>query len=161
MGNSGSINDRHSLAALDTVTKIRSLRSRARTIRASWDELAIKWQLIAKGIAGYAPLVSIPLPADLHAEDIAFSFSILAGLGARASTERPSLTAPRRIGGFQMASVVECVIGAVASEFMFLLNSCILASDISCDSLKNAMYADPNATDFTYGLVPKAMAVLP
>ena len=59
-----------------------------------------------------------------------------------------------------MASVVECVIGAVASEFMFLFNSCILASDISRDSLKNAMYADPNATDFTHGLVPKAMAFL-
>ena len=59
-----------------------------------------------------------------------------------------------------MASVVESVTGAVASELMFFLNGRILASDIARDSLKDAMYADRNTADFTYGLVPKAMAFL-
>ena len=84
------------------------------------------WQLIARVIVGYASLVGIPLLADLHAEDIAFSFSILAGLGARASTERSSLIAPRCVGGVQMASVVECVTGAVASELMLSLMAAFL-----------------------------------
>ena len=64
------------------------------------------------------------------------------------------------VGGLQLASIVECVVGAVASEFMFLLNGCTLASDIGRDSLQDATHADPNATDFTHGLVPKAMAFL-
>ena len=118
------------------------------------------WQLIAKGIVGYAALVGIPLPADLHATDNAFSFSILAGLGALAATERSSFTAPRTVGGFQLASVVECVTGAVASEDMFILNGRTLAPGIARESLKDARYADPNTTDFTHGLVPKAMAFL-
>ena len=118
------------------------------------------WQFIARGIVGYAPLVGIPSPVDLHAEDTAFSFSILAGLGTRSTAERFSLTAPRCVGGFQLASVMECVTGAVASELMFLLNGRTLASDIARDSLRDAMYADPFTTDFIYGLVPKAMAFL-
>ena len=135
-----NILDRHSLAAADTVAKIRALRFRASSIRASWDELATMWQLIARGIVGYAPLVGTPLPADLHAEDTAFSLSILAGLGTRSTAERSSLTAPRCVGGLQLASVVECVAGAVASELMFLLNGRTLASDIARDSLKDAIY---------------------
>ena len=59
-----------------------------------------------------------------------------------------------------MASVAECVAGAVSSEVMFLLNGRALASDIARDLLKDAMYADPNTADLTYGLVPKAMAFL-
>lgn len=160
LGKRGSILDRHSLAAMDTVSKIRALRFRASTIRASWDELATMWQLIARGIVGYAPLVDTPSPADLHAEDTAFLYSILAGMGARSTTERPSLTAPRCVGGLQLPSIVECVVGAVASEPMFLLNGRTLATDIARDSLKEAMYVDPNTVDLTYGLVLKAMAFL-
>ena len=78
--------------------------------------------------------------------------------GTRPSAERSTLTAPRCVGGLQLASVVECVAGAVASELMFLLNGRTLASDIARDSLKDAMYADPVATEFTHGLLPKAMA---
>ena len=55
---------------------------------------------------------------------------------------------------------MECVAGAVASELMFFLNGRTLASDIACDSLKEAMYADLDATDFTHGLLPKAMVFL-
>ena len=43
---------------------------------------------------------------------------------------------------------------------MFLLNGRILASDIARDSLKEAMYVDPNTVDLPYGLVHKAMAFL-
>ena len=117
-------------------------------------------QFIARGIVGYAPLVGTPSPADLHAEDIAFLHLILTGLGAQSSTERSSLTALRCVGGLQLPSVVECVTGAVASELMFFLNGRILAYDIARDSLKDAMYADPNSIDFTYGLVLQAMAFL-
>ena len=59
-----------------------------------------------------------------------------------------------------MASVVECVVGAVSSELMFLLNGRTLASDIARDSLQDAMFSDPVSSDFMYGLVPKAMAFL-
>ena len=60
LGKIGNIHDRHSLAALDTVSKIRALRYRATSIRASWGELATMLQLIVRGIVGYAPLVGIP-----------------------------------------------------------------------------------------------------
>ena len=49
LGKRGSIRDRHTLAAADTIAKIRALRSRAVSIRASWVELASMWQLIAMG----------------------------------------------------------------------------------------------------------------
>ena len=77
-----------------------------------------------------------------------------------ASTERTSITAPRFVGGLQLASIVECVTGAAASELMFLFNGCTLASDIARDSRQDAMHADPNLTYFTHGLVPKATAFL-
>ena len=128
-------------------------------IRASWDELATMWQLIARGIVGYAPLVGTPSPESLHAEDSAFALAILAGLRTRSSVERSSLTAPRCVGGLQTASVVECAVGAVSSELMFL-NGRTLASDLARDSLQEAMLSDPLTTDFTDGLVSKAMRFL-
>ena len=73
------------------------------------------------------------------AEDTAFGLAILAGLGTRSSVERSSFTAPRRVGGFQLASVAECAVGAVSSELMFLLNGSTLASDLARDSLQGAM----------------------
>ena len=48
----GCINDRHTIEALDTITKLRNIRSRIITFRTSWDETATMWQLIAKGIVG-------------------------------------------------------------------------------------------------------------
>ena len=59
-----------------------------------------------------------------------------------------------------MASVVECVVGATASELMLILNGRNVATDIARDSLKEAMCADLNTTDFTYGRLPKAIAFL-
>ena len=156
----GTIQDRHSLAAADTISKIRAARTRAMAIRASWDELATMWQLIARGIVGYAPLVGTPSPESLHAEDSAFALAILAGLGTRSSVERSSLTAPRCVGGLQIASVVECAVGAVSSELMLFLNGLTLASDLARGPLQEAMLSDPLTTDFTDGLVSKAMRFL-
>ena len=118
-GKRGTIGDRHSLAAADTISKIRGLRYRFASIRASWDEAAIMWQLIARGIVGYAPLVGTPAPMHLRSEDSAFLLSVLARLGTRSSVDRMSFTAPRGVGGLQLASVVECVVGAVASDLRF------------------------------------------
>ena len=66
LGKCVSINDKYSLAALDTTNKIRHIRTRMSTIRASWDEASTMWQLIATGIVGYAPLVGTPSPSALH-----------------------------------------------------------------------------------------------
>ena len=148
------------MVAIDIIAKVRAVRTRASAIRASWDEFAAMWQLIARGIIGYAPLVGIPSPSNLHAEDNAFALAILAGLGSRASVERSSFTAPRNVGGLQLASVVECAVGAVASELMFLLNGNTLASVLARDALREAMLSDPLTTDFEDGLVLKAMRFL-
>ena len=67
----------------------------------------------------------------------------VAGLGSRSSVERASLRAPRCVGGLQLASVVECAVGAVSSELMFLVNGSTLASDLARDSLQEAMLSDP------------------
>ena len=72
LGKRGCINDRHSLAALDTINKIRDMRTRISTIRASWDEAAMMSHLIARSIVGYALLVGTPSPLDLHVKDTPF-----------------------------------------------------------------------------------------
>ena len=109
------------------------------------------WQLIARGVVGYAPLVGTPAPSHLHAEDSAFLLVVLARLGTRSSVDRMSLAAPRSVGGLQLASVVECVVGAVASELLFLLNGCTLASQLARDSLREVMMADPMTSDVGHG----------
>ena len=78
-----TILDRHSLAAIDTMEKLMNLRSSISVGRAAWDEIAAMWQLIARGIVGYAPIVGTPLPKDLHLEDTTFYHSILTDLGTR------------------------------------------------------------------------------
>ena len=83
LGKSSAINDQHSLAAIDTVIKLSNARSRIAVVRASWDEIAAMWQLIARGIAGHAPMLDTPLPKDLHLEDTTFFYSILIAPGTR------------------------------------------------------------------------------
>ena len=56
--------------------------------------------------------------------------------------------------------MVECVVGAVSSELMFLLNGRTLASDIARDSLQDAMFSDPVSTDFMYGLAQQLLRFL-
>ena len=88
------------------------------------------------------------------------SLSIFAVLGTRSSVERSSLTAPRYVGELQLASVVACVVGAVSSEIIFVLNGRPVASDIARDSFNDVMCADFVATYFFRGVVRKAMAFL-
>ena len=47
LGKRGTILDRHSLAAADTLAKIGALRGRIASSSTSWDEAATMWQLIA------------------------------------------------------------------------------------------------------------------
>ena len=118
------------------------------------------WQLIARGVVGYAPLVGTPPPALLHEEDTAFLLLVLSCLGSRSSVQRMSMTAPRSIGGLQLASVVECVVASVASELLFLLNGTTLASQLARDSLRAAMVCDLASPDIGLGLVSLAMDFL-
>ena len=106
LGKRGTILDRHSLAAADTLVKIGVLRGRIASLHTSWDEAATMWQLIARGIVGYVTVVGTPSASSLHSEDSAFFLLVLSRLGARSSLERISLTAPRNIGGLQLASIV-------------------------------------------------------
>ena len=106
LGKRGTILDRHSLAAADTLVKVGALRGRIASLHTSWDEAATMWQLIARGVVGYVTVVGTPAASSLHAEDSAFFLLVLSRLGARSSLERISVTAPRNIGGFQLASIV-------------------------------------------------------
>ena len=45
-----TIKDRHSLAAIDTVITLSNVRSRIAVVRASCNEIAAMWQLVARGI---------------------------------------------------------------------------------------------------------------
>ena len=138
-----TIKDRHSLASRDTIEKIKNIRSRIAITRATWDETAMMWQLIAGGIVGYAPMVGTPPPSDPHLEGTAFFHSIFTSLGTRHPAERSSLTAAKSAGGLQVASVVEGVVSGVANEAMYVLNSSTIASSIARDMLKEAMHTKP------------------
>ena len=143
LGKRGTIRDRHSLASSDTLEKVSALRGRIASLHTSWDEAATMWQLIARGLIGYVTVVGTPAPSSLHAEDSAFFFLVLFRLGARSSLERMSLTAPRNIGGLQLASIVECAVASVASEVLYLLSGLTLASHLARDSLRFSMLEDP------------------
>ena len=85
LGKRGTILDRHTTASVDTVERISALRSRIATMHASWDEAAMMWQLIARGVVGYVPVVGTPSPSSLHDEDTSFLLLVLSRLGARSS----------------------------------------------------------------------------
>ena len=78
-------------------------------------EAAAMWHLIAKRLIRYAPHVGTLAPILLHAEYSTFLFVVLARLCIRCSVSRISLTASRNVGGFQLVSVVECGVSAVAN----------------------------------------------
>ena len=118
------------------------------------------WQLNARGVVGYVPVVGTPTPSSLHDEDASFLLLVLSRLGARSSLERMSLTAPRNIGGLQFPSIVECTVAAVASELLYLLNGTTLPSQLARDSLLFAMMEDPSSMLSAVGLVSRAMTVL-
>ena len=160
LGKRGAILDRHITASVDTVVRISAIRSRIATMLASWDEAAMMWQLIARGVVGYVPMVGTPPPSSLHDEDTSFLLLVLSRLGARSSLERMSLTAPRNIGGLQLPSIVECTVASIASELLYLLNCTTLASQLARDSLLFAMMEDPSTLLSAVGFVSRAMTFL-
>ena len=113
-------------------------------VKVAWDEIAAMWQLIARGIVGYAPTVGTPFPKDLHMDDTAFYHSILTALGTRQTADRSSLTASRAVGGLQLPSIVEAVVSGVANEIMYLLNGDTTASKIARHALRISMFEDPS-----------------
>ena len=156
----GTILDRHFIASVDTIEKVSALRSRIASLHTSWDEAAMMWQLIARGVVGYVTVVGTPAPSSLHAEDSAFLLLVLSRLGARSSLERVSLTAPRNIGGLQLASIVECAVASVASEVLYLLNGSTIASQLARDSLRFSMMEDPATPSSSSGLMYGAFSFL-
>ena len=50
LGKRSTIQDRHSLAAIDTMDKLKNLRYRIPVVKAAWGEIAAMLQLIAKKI---------------------------------------------------------------------------------------------------------------
>ena len=81
-------------------------------------------------------------------------------LSTRATAERVSLTALRSDGGLQLASVVECAVGRVASDVIALLNRDTPAAGLARDSLIEGKRADPPVASSFSGLVPQAMQLL-
>ena len=73
---------------MDTIAKINNITTRSTIIRASWDELAAIWQVIARGIMGYVPMIGTQKPIDLHLEDIAFFHSMQTALGKTHTAEK-------------------------------------------------------------------------
>lgn len=108
----------------------------------------------------YGPLVGVPSAPALHQEESAFLRLVLAGLGSRETSERCSLLSSRKHGGLQLASVVEAMVSAVATDVILLLNGCSLASLVARDSVREGMEVDPDAADKFVGLIPNAMRFL-
>ena len=99
--------------------KLRNLRSRITMVKAAWDEIAAMWQLIARGIVGYAPTVRTPPPKDLHMEDTAFYHFVLTALGSRQTADRSSFTATKTVGGLQLPNNLNAIVSGVAYEIMY------------------------------------------
>lgn len=81
LGKRGTFTDKYSLAAADTIAKLKGIRTMLQSRRATWDESAAVIQLMVRGVVGYAPLVGIPQPPALHAEDAAFLRIVNCGFG--------------------------------------------------------------------------------
>ena len=81
--------------------------------RAGWEETVALFQMVARGVLGYAPLVGTMYPRDLHAEDAALQRLLLHGLHVRVSAEHMGLLVSRKQGGLQAPSMVEAVVSAV------------------------------------------------
>ena len=139
LGKRGTISDKHTLAAQDTLDKLVRLRHKLSFLMCEWDEIAMAFQLIGRGILSYAPLIGIPAPQSLHDQDTELQLLILARLQVRSTAERMSLLAPRGIGGVQLPSMVESMVSAVASDLLTTLNGCTQASSLARAELREAM----------------------
>ena len=90
----------------------------------------------------FCPLVGLPSPSQLHAEDSAFQGLLLSGMGVRATAERMSLLVSHQ-AGMQAPSVVESVLAATASDLVLLLSGTTPTSHLARDSLFDAQRAEP------------------
>ena len=144
LGKRGTIMDKHGQAREDVITKLRALHKVATMRRCRWDEVAMLFQLIARGIIAYAPLVVILNAPALRREDAALQRLVLTGLGVRQTAERMGLLVHRSHGGLQIMSVVECTVAAVAADLIALLNGRSDAAQLSRDALREAMAVSPD-----------------
>ena len=85
------INDRHTIAALDIMTKIRNIRSRIASTRTPRGETATMWQLIARGILG--------MPHSLPTRGTLLSFAPSFRASARAGRPKGQASLRRDLSG--------------------------------------------------------------
>ena len=160
LGKRGSVANRHLQAAADLLDKIRSIHRLATLRRCSWEESSMLFQLVARGVLSYAPLVGIPRAADLHKEEACYHRLLLAGIPVRVTAERASLLVKREKGGLQAPSLVEGLVSAVAADLLLLLNGSSQASLVARDALRHAMYMDPRQSEVLSGTVINALRFL-
>ena len=160
LGKRGTLLDRHSMAAADTIKRLQGLVQKFTWRRLSWDELLMGAQLYGAGYLNYAPLVGLPEPQELHKHDAAMQHLLLRSLGVRSTAERVGLLAPRRLGGLQLHSAVETLLGATSAEVLRLLNSPCLAGQLARDSLQEAMLMEPADAEQCSFMVVRAMRLL-
>lgn len=160
LGKRGFVFNRHEPAAADLLEKFASARRRLAYKRCSWEECVALYQWIMRGVAGYAPLVGIPHPLQLHAEDAAFQRLLLSVIGVRSTAERVSLVAAQQVGGLGAPSVVEAVAASCASDLITLLSGVSTASGVARDALRYAMSLPPDRVEAWDGLVLRGMRFL-
>lgn len=159
LGKRRTIADRHFVASRDLIAKLGKIRIAAQTWGAAWNAAAARFQLIARDILAYAPLVGIPPAPSLHSEDAAFHRFVLTALGTRVMAEHVSLLVCRRAGGLQLPSFVESMVACVAQDCFPLLNGQTTAF-LARDTLQEAMPFDPDEVDGYSGVVPHAVRFL-
>ena len=157
LGKRGCFLDRHTLAAEDLAEKLDRLRTSLASRRYNWDELLVAVQIFVCSHINYASLVGVPAPVIMHRRDAAVQQLMLRALHVRSTAERVGLLAPRRVGGLQLASAVECLLGALADELIRLLTSPRLVGKLARDSLREAMACEPPHAALFDGMIPRAM----
>lgn len=155
LGKRGTITDKHSLAAADTLVKIAKIRKGLMARRCSWDEISEALQVIVQGVLCYAPLVGTPSPSALHVEDQAFQRMVLQDMRVRNTVESASLLAPVSAGGVQCPSLIECNVTAVARDLLILLCGSTPCAQLARDALRQSMQGAP-PRDAKQGLVARA-----
>ena len=160
LGKRGTLRDKHTLASEDVLKSIRSAKLLIASKRCSWDEASALLQWVVGGILSYAPLLGIPSPEDVHAEDQAFQRLLLHTVGTRSTAERASLLAPRSSGGLGAPCLVELLLSSVASDVLLLLNGSSQVALIARDTLRQAIESQPGELDSHEGTLVSALKFL-
>ena len=160
LGKRGQVSDRHSHARADLMLKVKGVIRSLRSSRAPWDECAITIQLRIRGVINYCPLIGIPRPVELHAEDGSLQRLLLHAFATRDTSERIGLLARQQVGGAQLPSVVESMVAAVMRDVLALINGTSPASQIARDTLRQAMVMAPCLSADHTGVVTSALRFL-